>query len=69
MPELFEMAPVSSNRRSAKVLFPWSTWAIVLKLRILSIGILERSCGRESDFVGVEQVRRRIWMLKGGDEN
>ena len=31
-----KLVPVYSKRRSAKVLFPWSTWAIMLKFLILS---------------------------------
>lgn len=31
--------PVISSKRSAKVLFPWSIWAIMLKLRMFFKGI------------------------------
>jgi hypothetical protein len=35
--------PVISSSLSASVLFPWSTWAIMLKLRMFSTGNWERS--------------------------
>lgn len=37
--------PVISSSRSAKVLFPWSIWAMMQKFLILSAGNLERSTG------------------------
>ena len=50
-----EMAPVNCNRRSASVDLPWSTWAMMQKLRMWSVILLS---GGESFVDG-------YWYLAG----
>ena len=53
----FSTVPVSSTRRSASVDFPWSTWAMMLKLRIRRVSVTGGGWGCGGRVAGTGSVR------------
>lgn len=51
-----EMMPLEATRESARVVLPWSTWAIIVRRRV------EEGAG--STMLSCEERRKKEWQAK-----
>src|SRR5436189_5977362 len=51
--------PVRFKRRSDSVVFPWSIWAMMLKLRIWAESIVQNTFGSEFEYLDVDAPYER----------
>jgi hypothetical protein len=63
---VYKSSPVISSNLSANVLFPWSTWAIILKFLIFSAGKYDvtQTYGNGHLEIRKMKIKRQIYLIQ-----